>query len=56
VREWLSADHPIRYSWEQHHRKRADYEARFNGSEYAHLEVVRFRTPRAAQSWLTARG
>ena len=51
-REWVRAEHPIRYSWANHARKRADYEARFLGPEYAHLEVLRFRTPREATAWL----
>jgi len=53
-REWLNPEHPIRWAWATHARKRADYEARFATPEYAHLAVARFRTPRATRAWLAS--
>jgi adenylate kinase family enzyme len=52
VREWIKPDHPIRWAWSQHARKRAEYEARFREPEYDHIDVQRFATPRAARAWL----
>ena len=53
-REWLNPEHPIRWAWSTHARKRPEYEARFREPQYAHLDVARFRTPRAARAWLEA--
>lgn len=50
--EWIRSDHPIRWAWSQHGRKRAEYEARFRGPEYDHLDVYRFTDPVAARAWL----
>jgi hypothetical protein len=52
AREWIKADHPIRWAWSQHARKRVEYEARFREPQYARIEVQRFRTPAAARDWL----
>src|SRR5262249_55473207 len=41
-RTWLDADHPIRWAWTHHARKRVEYEARFAAPEHAHLAVHRF--------------
>ena len=54
AREWIKPDHPIRWAWSQHARKRAEYEARFGDPEHRHLDVQRFRTPPAARAWLEA--
>ena len=51
-RQWLDPEHPIRWAWSQHGRKRLEYEARFIDPQYNHLQVVRFRTPKDAQAWL----
>ncbi len=51
-REWLNPEHPIRWAWSTHARKRADYETRFREPEYSHLDVARFPTPSAARAWL----
>jgi adenylate kinase family enzyme len=51
-REWIKADHPIRWAWTHHARKRVEYEARFREPRYAHLTVHRFRTPRETRTWL----
>jgi adenylate kinase family enzyme len=52
VREWIRPDHPIRWSWSQHGRKRAEYGARLREPEYRRLDVQRFATPAAARAWL----
>ena len=51
-RMWLRPDHPIRWAWTHHARKRVEYEARYRDPQYAHLEVHRFRAPRDARAWL----
>jgi adenylate kinase family enzyme len=52
VRNFLQPDHPIRWAWSQHGRKRTEYAARFEQPEYAALDVHRFRSPNAAGAWL----
>ncbi len=54
VREWIRPDHPIRWAWSQHGRKRSEYEARFAEPQYARIEVRRFARPRGAQQWLAS--
>lgn len=54
VRSWTASDHPIRWAWSQHGRKRVEYAARFAQPEHAHLDVHRFRSPRSAAAWLRA--
>jgi adenylate kinase family enzyme len=51
-RTWLDADHPIRWAWTHHARKRVEYEERFGSADYAHLAVHRFRKPRETRAWL----
>jgi len=51
-RDWVKADHPIRWAWTHHARKRVEYETRFRDPQYARLDVLRFRTPREAHAWL----
>ena len=53
-REWMKPDHPIRWAWSQHARKRAEYEERFRDPRYRDIDVVRLTTPRAARDWLDA--
>lgn len=53
-REWIRADHPIRWAWTHHARKRVEYEARYREPQLAHLDVNRFRTPRETHAWLAA--
>src|SRR5262245_4966324 len=55
--EWrffAEPDHPIRWAWSQHARKRVEYAARFSSTEYRHLEYKRFSSPRDAAKWLQA--
>ena len=54
ARAWLDPEHPIRWAWSTHARKRPEYEARFADPQYAHLDVARFQTPGAARAWLDA--
>ncbi len=51
-RDWVKFDHPIRWSWSNHARARLEFAARYRESQYAHLDVHRFRTPRETQAWL----
>jgi adenylate kinase family enzyme len=51
-RDWLAAEHPIRWAWTHHARKRDEYEARYGSPELAHLDVHRFRAPRETRMWL----
>ncbi len=53
-REWIRPEHPIRWAWEQHGRKRKEYAARLAEPQYAGIDVHRFTTPRAARDWLVA--
>ena len=53
-RNWLQPDHPIRWAWSQHGRKRAEYAARFREPQYARIDKHRFRTPGEARAWLQA--
>ena len=52
--EWLNPEHPIRWAWSTHGRRRHEYEARFRDPQYAHVDVSRFPTPGAARAWLDA--
>lgn len=54
ARFWFRRDHPMRWAWSQHHRKRVEYQARFASAECAHLEIVRLRVPPDAARWLAA--
>jgi hypothetical protein len=51
-RNFLEPDHPIRWAWSQHGRKRVEYAARLEQPEYADLDVNRFQSPRRAEDWL----
>ncbi|HEY3831826.1 MAG TPA: shikimate kinase [Acidimicrobiia bacterium] len=55
-REWIRADHPIRWAWSQHGRKRIEYTARFAEPQYERLDVHRFHHPRDAARWLASIG
>jgi adenylate kinase family enzyme len=52
VRHWLRPDHPIRWAWSQHARKRDEYAERLASPAYGHLCCHRFGTPGAARGWL----
>jgi adenylate kinase family enzyme len=44
--------HPIRWSWTQHPGSRARYEAVTADPRWAHVAVVRLRSPRETRDWL----
>jgi adenylate kinase family enzyme len=52
IRNWVDAEHPIRWAWSNLQRKRDAYTVRFATPRYAHLQVHRFRSPREAKAWL----
>lgn len=45
-------EHPVRWSWTHHARKRAGFEARVAERDNAHIVVVRLLRPRDARAWL----
>lgn len=54
-RHWLEKDHPIRWAWNTHHRRRKEYEILLATPAYANLSILRLRHPREAQGvvgWL----
>ncbi|GAA3220250.1 hypothetical protein GCM10010468_44730 [Actinocorallia longicatena] len=55
-RSWLSHEHPVRWSWTQHGRRRAELALRVADPRFAHLDVHRFHDPAKADAWLRAQG
>ena len=51
-RNLLDSGHPIWWSWHHHGVNRAGYEAGFADPAYAHLDVIRLRTPAETRRWL----
>lgn len=49
-RNWLDADHPIRWAWSRHAHRRARTADRI--TRFFHLRVVRLRTAAEADRWL----
>jgi adenylate kinase family enzyme len=49
---FTSRESIILYSLQTYGRRRREYPAEFARPEYAHLQVVRLRSPRAARVWL----
>jgi len=47
--DWLSREHPIRWAWDTHGHRRAQFEALLAKPDYAHLDVRRLRHPREAK-------
>jgi adenylate kinase family enzyme len=47
----LRASHPIRWTWSTQPAKRADMERRTGDPAWAHLQVVRLRTPAEVRRW-----
>jgi len=52
VRNLFTHEHPIWWSWTQHPGRRALYEGLIADPAYAHIEVVRLRSPRETRAWL----
>jgi hypothetical protein len=51
-RNLLDPGHPIRWSWTQHPSCRAGYERATTDPRWAHVAVVRLRSPRETRAWL----
>ena len=51
-RDWLAADHPIRWAWRQHAVKRRDTARRI--AEHPDVAVIRLASARAARRWSAA--
>jgi adenylate kinase family enzyme len=52
VIQWLSPDHPIRRAWRLSAIRRDQLERRIQEPSWAHLTVVRLRSPRETAAWL----
>lgn len=48
-RKWLDKEHPIRWAWDTHARRRAQYEMLFAEPRLAAVEKHRLRAPREAE-------
>ena len=51
-RRWLDSDHPIRWAWRQHARKKVVVAERIAANP--HLKVVRFTSARDVRRWTAA--
>jgi len=51
--QFFSRDSLLLWAFHSYRRRRKEYPVLFNEPEYAHLTVVRLRSPRAAQEWLS---
>ncbi len=49
----FDAGHPIRWSWSQHPACRAKYEEATADPRWSHVRVVRLRSPRETEKWLS---
>ena len=49
---FLDPEHPVRWSWTHHAKKRADFEARTEDPANAHVTTYRFRHPSQTRDWL----
>jgi adenylate kinase family enzyme len=48
-RHWLDKEHPIRWAWDTHYRRRTEYETLLAGSEFSNIKVLRLRNAREAK-------
>lgn len=46
------SDHPVRWSWRHHAKKRADFASRVAAPEHAHITTIHLTTPAATKRWL----
>jgi adenylate kinase family enzyme len=53
---WFKADHPVWWAWTSYQDRRAEIADRAGNPQFAPLNVIRLRTPRAARVWLGALG
>ncbi|MFJ7778546.1 AAA family ATPase [Streptomyces yangpuensis] len=51
-REWLRADHPVRWAWSRFAERRTEITQRAADPRFAPLRVVRLSSPREAALWL----
>ena len=51
-RRWHLADHPIRWAWNTHARRRAEIPQKLQRPEFRHLELEQLRSPRDAAQLL----
>ncbi|WP_219470668.1 hypothetical protein [Nonomuraea rhizosphaerae] len=49
-RDWLEPDHPVRWAWRHHGRRRRETAAR--AERHPDVRVIRLRTAREARNWL----
>jgi adenylate kinase family enzyme len=54
--DMFTRDSLVLWALQSHRRHRREYPARFQLSEYEHLQVARLRSPRAAEEWLARLG
>lgn len=52
--QFLSRDSLFLYTLQTHRRRKIDNETDINSGRYPHLQILRFRHPRAAEAWLAA--
>ena len=52
--QFFARDSLFLWALQSHPRKRAEYPALFSRPEYAHLAVIRLRSPRATRQWLAS--
>jgi adenylate kinase family enzyme len=50
---FVDAEHPVRWAWTQHGKRRSTNLRRIADPRWRELSVVRLRSPREAQEWLT---
>jgi len=52
LKAWLRPDHPAWWAWAHYRARQAEIAARCASQQFAPLNVIRLRTPRAARHWL----
>ena len=50
---FVDPEHPVRWAWTQHGRRRATHLQRIADPRWRELSVVRLRSPRETREWLT---
>lgn len=50
--DWRDPEHPVRWTWSEHSRKRAQVAARLADPRWAHVQTVHLRTAAEARRWL----
>lgn len=52
--DWRHPEHPVRWTWTQHARRRAQVAARLADPRWAHLRTVHLHSAAEARGWLRA--